>query len=67
MEEGVSEPEAEVEKPSWKKNDAKERWILLDFVKDHWIPQISEKKTAKIMFDALKELFENNNVNRALP
>ena len=30
------------------------------------IPRISQKKTIKKMFDVLKKLFENSNINRAL-
>ena len=42
MNEDVPEPEEEVEKAQWKKNDARERRILVDSVKDHLVPQISE-------------------------
>ena len=54
------------EKLSWKKSDAKARRILIEFVKDNLIPQISKKKIAKGMFDTLKKLFENSNINKAL-
>ena len=64
--EKVPTQKEEEEKTKWKKNDAKTRRIQKDSVKDHLIPQISQKKTAKKMFDALKDLFENTNVNRAL-
>ena len=39
---------------------------MIDSIKDHLIPQVSQKRTTKRMFDILKELFENSNVNRAL-
>jgi hypothetical protein len=37
--------------------EAKARRIILDRVKDHLIPHLAEKKTAKEMWDALKNLF----------
>jgi hypothetical protein len=36
-----------------KKKEMKGEQVLLDFVKDHLIPHIFEKKTAKDMLDAL--------------
>ena len=48
------------------KNDVKEMRILIDSVKDHLVPQISQKKTTRKMFGVLKKLFENNNINQAL-
>ena len=62
----VPKPKEEEDKSQWKKSDAKARSMLIDFVQDCLIPQISQKKTTKKMFDALKKLFENNNINRAL-
>jgi hypothetical protein len=38
--------------------------VIFDSVKDHLIPHLSEKKTAKDMFDALVELFHSTNMNR---
>jgi hypothetical protein len=35
-------------------------------VKDHLIPHLAEKKTAKEMWDALKNLFEAKNENRKM-
>jgi hypothetical protein len=37
--------------------EAKAQRIILDGVKDHLIPHLAEKKTAKEMWDALKNLF----------
>jgi hypothetical protein len=44
--------------------EVKAQKIILDGVKDHLIPQLAEKKTAKEMWDALKNLFETKNENR---
>ena len=38
--EKVSKLEAEEDKSQWRKNDAKVRRILVDSVKDHFVPQI---------------------------
>ena len=36
--ENVPEPKEEGEKAQWKKNDARERRILVDLVKNHLVP-----------------------------
>jgi hypothetical protein len=46
--------------------EAKPQRIILDGVKDHLIPHLAEKKTAKEMWDALKNLFEAKNENRKM-
>jgi len=35
--------------------------MIMDAVKDHWVPHLSEKKTRKEMFDALVTKSENIN------
>ena len=35
----------------------------MDSVKDHLVPQISEKMTARKMFKTLKNLFEHSSIN----
>ena len=45
--EKVLEPEAEEDKSHWRKSDARARRILVDSVKDHLVPQISQNKTTK--------------------
>ena len=40
--------------------------IILDGVKDHLIPHLVEKKTAKDMWDTLTKLFEVKNENRKM-
>ena len=66
MNENVPEPKDEAEKAQWRKNDARERRILVDSVKDHLVPHISEKMTARKMFRASKKLFQDSNINHAL-
>jgi len=39
---------------------------LTDSIKDHLIPNVSELKTLKEMFDALTRLFESKNTSRKL-
>ena len=46
--------------------EVKAQRIILDGVKDHLIPHLAEKKTAKEMGDALKNLFEVKNENRKM-
>jgi hypothetical protein len=46
--------------------EAKAKRIILDGVKDHLIPHLAEKKTAKEMWDTLKNLFEGKNENRKM-
>ena len=61
--EKVPEPKAKEDKSQWRKSDAKARRILVDSVKDHLVPQVSEKKTARKMFKTLKKLFEHSSIN----
>jgi hypothetical protein len=49
-----------------KKKEVKAKWVLLDFVKDHLILHIFEKKTAKEMYNALVDLYQSRNTNRKL-
>jgi hypothetical protein len=46
--------------------EARAQRIILDGVKDRLIPHLTEKKTAKEMWDALKNLFEAKNENRKM-
>jgi hypothetical protein len=66
IEEVVPESADDAKKSQWRKNDAKDRKIIIYSMRDHLIPHISNLKTAKQMYDALKKLFESNNTNRAL-
>ena len=53
--EKVPEPNVEEDKSHWRKSDARARRILVDSVKDHLVPQMSQKKTTMKMFKTLKE------------
>ena len=44
--------------------EARAQRVILDGVKDHLIPHLVEKKTAKEMWDTLNQLFEAKNENR---
>ena len=46
--------------------EAKTYRLILDGVKDHLIPHLDEKKIAKEMWDALKNLYEAKNENRKM-
>jgi hypothetical protein len=48
------------------KKEIKEKRVLLDSMKDHLIPHLNEKKTAKEMFYALASLFQRKNMNRKM-
>jgi hypothetical protein len=49
-----------------KKREVKAKRMILDAIKDHLIPHISEKKTMKEMFDALVSLYQSENINRKM-
>lgn len=61
----ITEPEGEEEKSKYMNNEGKAKKILIDSVKDHLIPHISELDTTK-MYDALVGLLESNNTSRKL-
>jgi hypothetical protein len=46
--------------------DIKSQWVILDSVKDHIIPHLSEKKMTKDMLDALLGLFQSTKMNRKM-
>ena len=37
--------------------------IIVDSIKDHFIPQLSSKKTPKQMYDSLSKMYEGKNIN----
>jgi hypothetical protein len=59
-------PELEEEdvEAKYKKNEIKAKRILINSIKDHLIPSVSELKTPKEMFDALTRLYERKNTSR---
>lgn len=62
----ILEPEAAWEKTRHKKNEAIAMRILMEFVRDHLVPIIANQDSAKKMYDALRNLFENENPSRIL-
>ena len=40
--------------------------IIVDFIKDHLIPQVSSNKILKEMYDALTRIYEGKNINRKM-
>ena len=62
----LPEPEDEKAKAKFKKNEVKAKRILADSIKDHPIPNVSELKTAKEIFDSLTSLYESKNNSRKL-
>jgi hypothetical protein len=48
------------------KKEIKAERVLLDSMKDHLIPHLTEKKMTKEMFDALVSLFQSKNMNRKM-
>jgi hypothetical protein len=62
----VPSPADPQELAAHKKKEVKAKRVLLDFVKDHLIPHISEKKTTKEMYDALVGLYQSGNAGQKL-
>ena len=52
----IWEPTNDDEKAKQKKNESKEKRILVDSVKDHLVPEIVQLKTTKNICDALTGL-----------
>jgi hypothetical protein len=48
------------------KKEIKAEGVLLDLVKNHLIPHLSERKMTKEMFDALVSLYQSKNMNRKM-
>jgi hypothetical protein len=51
---------------AWKKGEAKAKSILLDGVKDHIIPHLTGKTSAKDMWTTLNDLYHSKNENRVM-
>jgi hypothetical protein len=62
----VPDPNDAHELAAHKKKEVKAKRVLLDSVKDHSIPHISEKKTSKDMYDTLVGLYQSGNTNQKL-
>jgi hypothetical protein len=52
--------------PVLEKKDIKAQRVILEAVKDHLILHVSEKTSAKEMYDALVSLFQSDNLNRKM-
>jgi hypothetical protein len=50
----------------WKKSEPKAKSIILDGVKDHVIPHLLGKTTAKDMWKGLSDLYQPKNRNKVL-
>ena len=44
----------------------KAKWIIVDYIKDHLIPQVYSKKNPKEMFGRMSTLSEVNKINRRM-
>ena len=49
-----------------KMKEVKDEHMIMEDIKDHLIPHISEKKITKEMFDALFSLYQSKNTNRSM-
>jgi hypothetical protein len=65
VEKVIPDPNDPQELAAHRKREVKAKWVLLDFVKDHLIPHIYEKKTTKEMYEALVGLYQSGNLNRS--
>ena len=59
-------PEGDEAKALHKKNLVKAKNIIVDSIRDHFIPQVSFLKTLKEMFDSLTKLFKGKNINQKM-
>lgn len=66
IESDISIPEDEAKKATWKRRNNKARKIIVDFVKDHILPSISNQKKAFEVFKTIKDMFEINNSSRLI-
>ena len=53
-------------KEKHQKDLIKEMRIIVDSIKDHFIPQVSSKETLKKMYDSLSRMYEGKNINRKM-
>lgn len=45
---------------------AKEKWMILDGVRDHIVSHVAGKNTTKEMWDALSSLYQNSSEQRKM-
>ena len=63
IEDKIPEPKEAEAKEKHKKDLIREQRIIVGYIKDHLIPQVSSKKTPKEMYDALSRVYEGRNIN----
>ena len=61
--EEVPKPEGDEAKATHKKNIAKAKRIITNYIKDHLIPHVSSFNTSKEVYDDLVKMFEGKNIN----
>ena len=66
IEKEIPIPQDETEKLTWKRRNNKAKKIIVDSVKDHILPSISEIKSAYEVFQTIKNTFEINNSSRLI-
>ena len=62
----LPQPKDEEANAKFKRNEVKAKRILTNSIKDHLIPNVSELKTSKEMFDALTKLYESKYTSQKL-
>jgi hypothetical protein len=65
MEKVVPTPTDAAEKAALE-NDIQAQGVIMDVVKDHLIPHVAKKQSAREMFKALVDLFQSDNLNRKM-
>ena len=63
----VEEPSSNAGRTTYKKNQAKARRIIYDYVKKNLMPMITPLKTAKEWFDTLVKLYETKAPSQKRP
>lgn len=66
MKGNIPEPDDDVEKIQWNKNNGKAMKVIVDAVSNHIVPVISKYDIAYRMFKSLEDMYEINNTSRAL-
>ena len=66
IKEEVKDPEGDEANTKHKKDIIKYKRIIIESIKDNFIPQVSSKNTPEEMFDVLTSLFERKNINKRM-
>ena len=66
VEKVILDPNDSRESATNMKQEVKVKRVLLDYVKDHLIPHIFEKKTTKEMYEALVGLYQSRHLSHKL-